>query len=88
MTGRKSKYYANKVQNKIWSCALYIRLSQEDNDISEEDKLESNSITSQKILLNEYVNEYSDLSVFDIYIDDGFTGTDFNRPSFQRRYEK
>ena len=52
-----------------------------------EDKQESNSVTSQKNILNEFVQEHTDLMVYDIYIDDGFTGTDFNRPSFQRLLE-
>ncbi len=85
MAGRKSKYASNeKVANqKIWSVAAYIRLSQEDSDNGVE-KQESNSVTSQKTLLNEFIKEHQDLVVYNTYIDDGFTGTDFNRPSFQR----
>ena len=88
MAGRKSKYYSdeNIINKKIWSVALYIRLSQEDAD-NGQDKQESNSVTSQKTLLNEFVEEHDDLIVYDTYIDDGFTGTDFNRPSFQRLLE-
>ena len=88
MAGRKSKYSSNEnsISKKNWSLALYIRLSQEDSDNGEE-KQESNSVTSQKILLNEFIEEHDDLIVYDIYIDDGFTGTDFNRPSFQRLLE-
>lgn len=86
MAGRKSKYSSNQnntINNKMWSVALYIRLSQEDEDNGKE-KQESNSVTSQKTLLNEFIEEHDDLIVYDTYIDDGFTGTDFNRPSFQR----
>ena len=88
MAGRKSKYFFNKdiANKKIWSVALYIRLSQEDED-NGKDKQESNSVTSQKTLLNEFVETHDDLIVYDTYIDDGFTGTDFNRPSFQRLLE-
>lgn len=89
MAGRKSKYSSqnsNTKVTKIWSVALYIRLSQEDNDNGEE-KQESNSITSQKTLLNEFIEEYDDLIVYDTYVDDGYTGTDFNRPGFQRLLE-
>ena len=89
MLGRKSKYVSestNDNKTKIWSAALYIRLSQEDED-NGKDKQESNSVTSQKMLLNEFIEEHSDLIVYDTYIDDGFTGTDFNRPSFQRLLE-
>lgn len=89
MAGRKSKYFSietSTIHKKIWSVALYIRLSQEDSDNGEE-KQESNSVTSQKTLLNEYIEEHDDLAIYDTYIDDGFTGTDFNRPSFQRLLE-
>ncbi|MCI9038955.1 MAG: recombinase family protein [Clostridia bacterium] len=71
---------------KIWSVAVYIRLSQEDSDNGEE-KSESNSITSQKALLSEFIEEHDDLIVYDTYVDDGYTGTDFNRPGFQRLLE-
>ena len=52
-----------------------------------QEKQESNSITSQKTLLNEFIEEYDDLIVYDTYVDDGYTGTDFNRPGFQRLLE-
>ena len=86
MAGRKSKYFPVKIEkekDKIWYAALYIRLSQEDDDNGEQ-KQESNSITSQKTFLNEFCEEHNDIVVYDNYIDDGYTGTDFNRPSFQR----
>ena len=47
-------------------------------------KEESNSITTQKTLLLQFVNESEDLRIYDKYIDDGFSGTNFNRPGFQR----
>ena len=85
---RKSKYSSNEniANKKMWSVALYIRLSQEDEDNGTE-KQESNSVTSQKTLLSEFVDTHNDLIVYDTYIDDGFTGTDFNRPSFQKLIE-
>ncbi len=89
MAGRKSKYSlenSNNIKTKIWFVAQYIRLSQEDNDTGI-DKQESNSITSQKALLNEFIEEHDDLIVYDTYVDDGYTGTDFNRPGFQRLLE-
>jgi len=93
VAGRKSKYSPDNVGaglvhvQKIWSTAIYIRLSQEDSDTGEENKRESNSVTSQKNLLQEFICEHDDLIVYDIYIDDGYTGTDFNRPNFQRLLE-
>ena len=68
---------------KMWTAGLYIRLSQEDLDIGK-NKKESNSITSQKELLQEFVDEQDDIEIFETYVDDGFTGTDFNRPGFQK----
>ena len=58
--------------------ALYIRLSKED-----ENEGPSESVTNQKSLLDEFVKKHR-LSVYDVYIDDGFSGTNFDRPAFQR----
>ena len=66
-------------------CTIY-KASQEDEDNGIE-KTESNSITSQKALLNEFIEEHNDLIVYDNYVDDGYTGTDFDRPGFQRLLE-
>lgn len=65
--------------NKIYKVGLYIRLSREDDDKT----LESESITNQKSLLLQYVKE-NNLRVYDIYIDDGYSGTNFDRPNFNR----
>ena len=59
--------------------AEYIRLSREDGD-----KAESDSIGNQRKLITDYLKDKADFVLYDIYIDDGFTGTNFNRPSFQR----
>ena len=66
----------------LWKAALYIRLSRDDGD-----KLESNSITSQREILKEWLKLHPDIEAYDFYIDDGWSGTDFNRPSFQRMME-
>ena len=58
--------------------ALYIRLSKED-----ENEGPSESVTNQKSLLNAFVKEHR-LSVYDTYVDDGWSGTNFDRPEFQR----
>ena len=62
--------------------AIYIRLSKEDVDRGFD---ESESIKNQKTLLIEYVNSLgSQYKLVDIYIDSGYTGTNFNRPDFKR----
>ena len=58
--------------------ALYIRLSKED-----ENEGLSGSVINQQSLLNEFAEKHH-LSVYDTYIDDGWSGTNFERPSFQR----
>ena len=61
--------------------ALYPRLSHED-----ELQGESNSISNQKLLLQNYVRQRGWNEV-DVYIDDGYSGTNFNRPGVRRLIE-
>ena len=61
-----------------YNCALYCRLSNED-DLQGE----SQSITNQRDLLEKYAKE-NNLNIYGIYIDDGYSGTNFDRPDFQR----
>lgn len=61
-----------------YHAALYIRLSKED-----EGEGPSESVTNQQSLLNEFVRKHR-LDVYDTYIDDGWSGTSFDRPGFQR----
>ena len=67
--------------------AMYIRLSDEDEDVGTGRKDESNSITNQRSYLYSYIREHEEFECFDVleYFDDGFTGTEFdNRQEFQR----
>ncbi len=64
---------------KDFQVALYIRLSCEDGD-----RKESESVCNQKKILMEYICGREEFVLYDIYIDDGFSGTNFNRPGFQR----
>ena len=65
--------------SNLFNVAIYIRLSREDGD-----KEESDSVGNQRKLLTEYVNKHDDFILYDVYIDDGFTGTNFDRPDFHR----
>ncbi|MCR1988589.1 recombinase family protein [Blautia coccoides] len=58
--------------------ALYIRLSVEDN------KKRGCSVENQKLVLNDYLADKPDFIVYDTYIDNGLTGTNFHRPGFQQ----
>lgn len=69
--------------NKKYNVAAYLRLSQEDGD-----KDVSDSIISQKNIINKKVEELGeDFYIVDYYIDDGYTGLNTDRPSFQRMIE-
>ena len=63
----------------MWNVGVYIRLSQEDGD-----KEESNSVINQREIITSFVKENSDLKLFDYYIDDGYSGTNFDRPGFKK----
>lgn len=58
--------------------ALYIRLSVEDN------KKRGCSVENQKLVLNDFLSDKPDFVVYDTYIDNGATGTNFHRPGFQQ----
>ncbi len=81
---RQSKYLETRKTNTeyLYKAALYIRLSVEDGD-----KEESNSVTNQRMLLNDFLNDNPDIELYDCYIDDGFSGTDFVRPGFEKLLE-
>lgn len=71
-----------------YMAAVYLRLSKEDEDLREsKDKKESNSIANQKALILKAMESMPNVTLYDIYIDDGFTGLNFERPSFQRMCE-
>ena len=66
----------NQINQKI--TALYCRLSLEDSRVNE-----SMSISNQKLMLKDYA-EKNGMFQYEYYVDDGYTGRNFNRPSFQR----
>ena len=68
--------------SKIYNVGFYIRLSREDE---EKRKLESESITNQRNFILNYINNSSDsFKLYDEYVDDGYSGTNFERPNFNR----
>ena len=66
----------------VYHTGIYLRLSLEDNG-----KKDSDSIESQKALLMDYISHRPNFTLTDIYMDNGYTGTDFNRPEFNRMME-
>ena len=66
------------IVSRIWNAYGYLRLSHEDGD-----KKESNSITGQKDLIHDYFNHHPEIIECGMKIDDGFSGSSFDRPAFQ-----
>jgi len=68
---------------------MYLRLSREDTDMNIGDrggftKSESDSIVNQRELIRTFIREQPDIELYDIYVDDGFSGSNFDRPEFKR----
>ncbi len=71
--------------------AKYIRLSLADQDLmKKENKTESESIVHQRNLIQKYINSHADLKGCEVreFFDDGYSGTNFKRPSFERLLEQ
>lgn len=75
---------------KRYLAAMYLRLSKDDNDVGEVTdrsgrlKSESNSIGNQRELIRAFIHEQQDMELYDVYVDDGFSGSHFDRPEFKR----
>jgi len=75
----KNKYEANQVSSKslVYDTALYIRLS-----IGSE-KESTNSIENQRNIMLNYIAKKPDFIVIKVYCDNGYSGTNFERPAFK-----
>lgn len=67
----------------MYDAALYLRLSRDDIEDGSA-KTESDSIANQRELLRNFVKSQPDIQIFDIYVDDGYSGGNFDRPEFKR----
>ena len=75
-------------QDRLYKAAIYLRLSKEDGDFSfTGKKLESDSISNQRLLIKEYLRKCPEITVVKEYCDDGYTGANFERPRFQEMIE-
>ena len=68
-----------KTQQTRYRTALYLRLSREDGD-----KTESDSIANQRTMLEAYAADHPELCIVDEFVDDGYSGSNFDRPEFER----
>lgn len=69
--------------------AIYLRLSDEDEEVKGHYQSESNSVINQRKLIRHYIEKDKKLSLLPVieYIDDGFSGSRFDRPAFKRMLE-
>lgn len=78
------------MNNIHFLAAMYLRLSRDDSDIGNVTdrngiiKLESNSIGSQRELIRAYIHKQKEIELYDVYVDDGYSGSNFDRPEFKR----
>ena len=80
MAGRgKKKVSLKDLDNILWVFGAYERRSFDDCDDNE-----SNTIKNQRALIDSYITEKNNVKIIDYYIDDGYTGTNFERPGFKR----
>ena len=63
-----------------YKVGAYLRLSKEEFN----NEKESNSITNQKLIIDNYLKEHKEYKLVDYYIDDGYSGTTFDRPQYKR----
>ena len=66
------------MKQPIYNTALYLRLSRDDNNEGD-----SNSIQTQRLMLHDYAQTHG-FNVVSEYVDDGWSGTNYDRPGFQR----
>ncbi len=76
-----------KTVDRIYHAASYVRLSKEDGDVASAAKAESNSISNQKNLIRDFLKDKDDIIVVSEYVDDGYSGSNFERPGFQMMLE-
>lgn len=79
---RKSRYNQDLLLQKVirWKAGGYVRLSKEDKEYADN----SQSVLSQKQMIEKFLQAHPDIELYDYFVDDGYSGTDMERPEFQR----
>lgn len=67
---------------ELYHAGIYLRLSRDDGIFGE-----GGSIASQRELCAAFVEKCTDMNIYDIYVDDGYSGANFDRPDFKRMME-
>lgn len=61
---------------EFYNAAIYLRLSRDDISTGK-GKTESDSISSQRDMIRSYIRKQDNMEIYDIYVDDGYSGTNF-----------
>ena len=77
----------NNLEANKFKVAMYLRLSQDDEKYDKDFKTESNSISNQRLQIKEYIDKNEDMELVSEYVDDGYSGINFERPSFKEMME-
>ncbi len=75
---------------ELYNVGIYLRLSRDDmteNAGIAFGRQESNSISSQRELVRSFVRSRKDMKIYDTYVDDGYSGANFDRPGFRKMME-
>lgn len=86
-TSRKARNQpveVHKPLTRVYKVAAYIRLSVEDDN----KKTNNESLATQEALVKQYISKQMDMNLVGVYSDNGFTGTNFHRPDFERLMEE
>lgn len=75
------------MNDKTFYAAMYLRLSRDDQEKQAGEKSESGSIAGQRELIRSFIREQPDMELYDSYVDDGWSGGNFDRPEFKRMME-
>lgn len=79
---RSVKNIESETRMKRWDVGIYVRLSNENNGL-EDDR----SLRNQLEYCKDYVKDHPEFRLVDTYMDNGTTGTNFDRPEFLRLME-
>ena len=72
------------IPEKVYNVAAYVRLSVEGDDLEKNQE----SISTQRYMLEKYIEKQPDMRLVDVFCDNGETGTDFERPGFEQMMDE
>lgn len=75
----KTEIMPAKIETRVCRAVVYARLSRE-----KEDTMERGTIDNQVDFVRDYISHHDDMEFAGSYVDDDYTGTDFNRPGYER----